>query len=167
MAQQSGGIARLESVPGQGTTVEMWLPASGIADVREAAAAGDGPSLAGVKVLVVEDDDFVRAGMADALVTLGCDVAQANGGAAGLDALARGRPDLLVTDYLMPGMTGSELAREARERFAGLPIVVATGYADMEAIRHAAGDVEILRKPFQIAELGAAVRKAIRAAAPT
>lgn len=164
MARQSGGIARIDSLPGQGTTVEIWLPAAAGADVQEASEAEEDRSLAGLKMLIVEDDDFVRASMADALVTLGCEVALAADGSAALDALAQGRPDLLLTDYLMPGMTGAELAGRARERFPGLPVVVATGYADMDAIRRAVGDVTILRKPFQIAELDAALRKALRAA---
>jgi len=164
MARQSGGIARIDSLPGQGTTVEIWLPAAAGADVQEASEAEEDRPLAGLKMLIVEDDDFVRASMADALVTLGCEVALAADGSAALDALAQGRPDLLLTDYLMPGMTGAELAGRARERFPGLPVVVATGYADMNAIRRAVGDVTILRKPFRIAELGAAVRKALRAA---
>jgi signal transduction histidine kinase len=164
MARQSGGMARIDSVSGQGTTVEIWLPAAAAVDVQEASDAEAGRPLAGLKMLIVEDDDFVRAGMADALLTLGCEVAQAADGSAGLDTLALGRPDLLLTDYLMPGMTGAELAGRARQRFPGLPVVVATGYADMEAIRRVVGDVTILRKPFQIAELGAAVRKALRAA---
>ncbi|GGY37047.1 ATP-binding protein [Pseudoduganella albidiflava] len=167
MARQSGGIARLESTPGQGTTVEMWLPASDGQETGETDAAEQGTPLDGLEVLLVEDDDFVRTCMADALATLGCQVAQVADGAAGLDALAGRRPGVLVTDYLMPGITGAELARKARERFAGLPIVVVTGYADMDAIRHAVGDVEILRKPFLIAELGAAVRKVLRAAPAT
>ncbi|WP_371870561.1 ATP-binding protein [Pseudoduganella umbonata] len=167
MARQSGGIARVESMPGQGTTVEMWLPAAGAGDVPEVDTAGHEPQLAGLKVLVVEDDAFVRACMVDALALLGCEVEQAPDGAAGLDALAHGPPGVLVTDYLMPGMTGAELARQARARFAGLPVVVATGYADMDAIRDAAGGVEILRKPFLIAELGAAVRRALGAVPAT
>ncbi len=168
MARQSGGLARIESLPGQGTTVEIWLPAARAEDVQEAADADEEQPLTGLKMLIVEDDDFVRACMTDALVTLGCEVAQAADGTAGFDTLLQeGRPDLLVTDYLMPGMTGAELAGRARERFPGLPVIVATGYADMDAIRHAVGDVTILRKPFRIAELGAAVRKALRAAVAT
>ncbi|HEX8603574.1 MAG TPA: response regulator [Pseudoduganella sp.] len=163
MARQSAGVARIDSLPGQGTTVEIWLPAAAAVAVQEATEEEAAP-LAGLKMLIVEDDDFVRASIADALVTLGCEVAQAADGSAGLDTLAQGRPDLLLTDYLMPGMTGAELAGRARERFPGLPVVVATGYADMDAIRRVVGDVTILRKPFQIAELGAAVRKALRAA---
>ncbi|GGX94589.1 response regulator [Massilia dura] len=167
MARQSGGLARIESLPGQGTTVEIWLPAARAEDVQDAADPDEEQPLSGLKALIVEDDDFVRACMTDALVTLGCEVAQAADGTTGFDTLLQARPDLLVTDYLMPGMTGAELAGRARERFPGLPVIVATGYADMDAIRHAVGDVTILRKPFRIAELGAAVRKALRAAVAT
>ena len=163
MTQQSGGAARIESLQGEGTTVEIWLPA---ADASAARAPGDvvpEGAIAGSRLLVVEDDEFVRACMVDTLTALGCVVRQASNGDEAVHALAQDRPDLLLTDYLMPGMTGAELARSARDRYPDLPVIVATGYADMEAIQASIGEGMVLRKPFQMAELGAAVGKALGA----
>ncbi|TWI69494.1 phospho-acceptor domain-containing protein [Pseudoduganella lurida] len=164
MAQQSGGIARIESAPGHGTTVEIWLPAA----TAEAAERQPEPAarnaLQGARVLVVEDDELVRTGMVDALLALGCEVTQAASGDEAVTMLAERQPQLLLTDYLMPGMTGAELADRARAAFPDLPVVVATGYADMEAVQRAVGQGAVLRKPFHMAELAAAVERGLQGA---
>jgi len=159
MARQSGGGAFVHSVPGAGATVEVWLPAVLDAAVARQADEVDVHTLRGLKVLVVEDDAFVRAGIVDALLAFGCDVSQAPGGQEALALLPGMLPGLLLTDYLMPDMTGVELAVRARELLPDLPVLVATGYADMGAIDSAIGNGAILRKPFQLAELGAAVAR--------
>ena len=159
MARQSGGGAFVHSVPGAGATVEVWLPAVLDAAVAQQADEVDVHTLRGLKVLVVEDDAFVRAGIVDALLAFGCDVSQAPGGQEALALLPGMLPGLLLTDYLMPDMTGVELAVRARELLPDLPVLVATGYADMGAIDSAIGNGAILRKPFQLAELGAAVAR--------
>jgi signal transduction histidine kinase len=161
MAQQSGGGAFIHSAPGQGATVEIWMRAARDDDAREHPPGFDRQGLAGLKVLVVEDDGEVRAGIVDALLALGCNVSQAVGGTQGLAVLASGEPGLLLTDYLMPDMTGVELAVRARALFPRLPVLVATGYADMGAIEHAIGSHAVLRKPFQLAELSAAVTRVV------
>jgi signal transduction histidine kinase/ActR/RegA family two-component response regulator len=164
MAQQSGGAARIISAPGAGTTVEIWLRAD----------SGDSGSLArpaepaaavprkGARILVVEDDDFVRTSMVASLEALGHEVAQAADGEAGLRELGRAAPDLMITDYLMPGITGAELVRRARKDHPGLPMIIATGYADMKAIEQVIGDDMVLRKPFQLAELASSVDRALQ-----
>lgn len=161
MAQQSGGGAYVRSVEGAGATIEIWLPAVDMAtDFDDSEMGGiDHDVLAGLKVLVVEDDDLVRAGIVDALITLRCIVSQAGSGEDGLSAIDAAEPDFLLTDYLMPDMTGLNLAIRARERYPALPVLVATGYADMSAIEETLGKGAILRKPFQLAELGAAVAR--------
>jgi signal transduction histidine kinase/ActR/RegA family two-component response regulator len=161
MAQQSGGGAFIRSAPGKGATVEIWMQAARDDAAGEGTADIDRQGLAGLKVLVVEDDGDVRAGIVDALLALGCNVSQAGGGTQGLAVLASGEPGLLLTDYLMPDMTGVELAVRARELFPRLPVLVATGYADMGAIEHAIGTHAVLRKPFQLAELSAAVNRVV------
>jgi CheY-like chemotaxis protein len=80
-----------------------------------------------------------------------------------LAALSRSKPELLLTDYMMPGMTGAELVVKAREMFPRLPALVATGYADMEDIEHSIGKGAVLRKPFEMTELGAAIARAMAA----
>ncbi|HEX8406843.1 MAG TPA: response regulator [Duganella sp.] len=158
MAQQSGGAAFVRSVEGHGATVEIWLPLAPVA-APAPVRPNDADALAGLKILLVEDDALVREGMAEALTSFGCEVAQTSSGTEGLAALAARRPDLLLTDYLMPGMTGAELACEARTLFPDLPILVATGYADMAAIESAIGGNAVLRKPFALSELALAVAK--------
>jgi signal transduction histidine kinase/ActR/RegA family two-component response regulator len=166
MAQQSGGAARILSEQGVGTTVEIWLRAAGGgADLLPAAAPAPAAlARPGVRILVVEDDDFVRESMVESLEALGHAVAQAPNGEAGLRELQRARPDLIITDYLMPGMTGAELVLRAREELPGVPMIIATGYADMKAIEQVIGDDMLLRKPFQLAELAATVERALQKA---
>jgi signal transduction histidine kinase/ActR/RegA family two-component response regulator len=163
MAQQSGGAARILSEQGVGTTVEIWLQASGSgADLppqaQPAVATTPRP---GVRILVVEDDNFVRESMVESLEALGHTVAQAADGEAGLRELMRAPPDLIISDYLMPGMTGAELVQRARAALPGVPMIIATGYADMKAIEQVIGDDMLLRKPFQLAELAATVERAL------
>jgi len=163
MAQQSGGAARILSEQGVGTTVEIWLRAAGSA---AAVAALARPSVAvtrqrGACILVVEDDAYVRQSVVESLEVLGHTVAQAADGEAGLRELQRSRPDLLITDYLMPGMTGAELVHQARAIHPGVPMMIATGYADMRAIEEVVGEDMVLRKPFQLAELAASVERAL------
>ena len=164
MAQQSGGAARILSEAGVGTTVEIWLRAAsgaGEAAPRPAPASALPGLNPGSRILVVEDDDFVRTSMVESLEALGHRVAQAADGEAGLRELRRERPDLMITDYLMPGMTGADLVQRARVDFPGLPMIIATGYADMRAIEQVIGDDVVLRKPFQLAELATSVERAL------
>lgn len=169
MAQQSGGTARVSSERGVGTTVEIWLRQAE-EEQEPAAQAAPAPSLdgAGQQVLVVEDDSPVRQLMVESLEALGYQVSQAADGEAGLRELRRARPSLMITDYLMPGMTGAELVSIANREFPGLPVIIATGYADMQAIEQVIGANTVLRKPFQLGELAAVVSEALaRPAAST
>lgn len=161
MAQQSGGAAFARSVEGVGTTIEIWLRRGSAQSEESPVAKNDLHALGGLRILLVEDDDLVRAGMADALVSFGCLVHQASCGAEGITALERERPDVLLTDYLMPGITGAELAAKARALHPGLPVLVATGYADMGAIEGALGGNAVLRKPFQLSDLASAVARLV------
>ena len=167
MAQQSGGAARIMSEPGVGTTVEIWLRTARAARELPALAPARLPApTAPARILIVEDDDFVRESMVSSLEALGHTVTQAADGEAGLAALQQAQPDLLITDYLMPGMTGAELMRRTRTMFPELPMIIATGYADMKAIEEVIRDDIVLRKPFQLAELAVSVGQALERRSP-
>ena len=162
MAVQSGGAARVQSAPGMGTTVEIWLPRA-----QAPAAAAQRPDTfaaaphAGARLLLVEDDDSVRQLMAESLEAIGYAVTQAADGETALGLLRQAVPDLLITDYLMPGMTGAELMQKVRSEAPDLPMIIATGYADMKAIEEVIGENQLLRKPFPLAELAATVARAL------
>jgi len=163
-ARQSGGIARVRSEEGQGTTVEILFPqADEEADepvhLRQAPAV---PPLAGsCHILVVEDDPDVRRVIVECLSLIGYQVTEAANGAEALQSLAAVKPDLMVVDYAMPDMTGAEVIAEGRKMVGDIPVILATGYADMAVVERLAGKPKILRKPFDIAALGDAVSSAL------
>jgi signal transduction histidine kinase len=167
LAAQSGGALALRSAPGEGTTAELLLPvapaetAAAAAPLRAAAPAPDGSAL---EVLVVDDDPLVGAGTADMLEDLGHAVELASSAREALEILSAGRSfDLVITDHAMPGMTGLQLAESLRESRPGLPVVLATGYADLPASGELAA-LSRLSKPFTQDELAAAICAAMRSA---
>ncbi|MEJ8839577.1 response regulator [Ramlibacter sp. AN1133] len=166
-ARQSGGLARIRSEEGQGTTVEMLFPEAD-ADADEQVASKQQPAvpaLAGAcHILVVEDDPDVRRVIVECLSLIGYKVTEAANGSEALASLAAARPDLMVVDYAMPDMTGAEVISESRKMVGDLPVILATGYADMAAVERLAGRPRILRKPFDIAALGDAVSSVLEAA---
>jgi signal transduction histidine kinase/ActR/RegA family two-component response regulator len=166
IAQQSGGTVRLASVEGEGSTVDIWLPATEPANAaaEEAFATEAGADAASQRILVVDDDAAVRRFIVESLQSLGYSVDEAPEGESGLRQLERERPDLLIVDYAMPGMTGVDVVREARATAPDLPILMATGYADMDAVDRVIPPENLLRKPFRLSELSVAVRKALASA---
>jgi len=164
LAKQSGGGVRIDSAPGAGTSVRVFLPR---ASVQPEAAEDEALPFADtapkdLNVLLVDDDSAVREVTAGILHDLGYRVVEAGSGGAALDVLDRqGRIDVLLMDFAMPGMNGAEVAREVRVRRPGLPIVFVTGYADTEALA-AGGDEAILRKPFVERELAAKLHALLR-----
>jgi signal transduction histidine kinase/ActR/RegA family two-component response regulator len=166
-ARQSGGLVRIRSAEGAGTTVEMYFPESDAesteeVNVRQQPAV---PALAGAcHILVVEDDPDVRRVIVECLSLIGYKVTEAANGTEALGQLAAIKPDLLVVDYAMPDMTGAEVISEARKLVGDVPVILATGYADMAAVERLAGRPRILRKPFDIAQLGDAVSGVLDAA---
>jgi PAS domain S-box-containing protein len=164
VARQSGGTARIDSTPGEGTTVRLYFRrAEGEA---EAAAAERGK--AAIKaarrkasVLVIDDDPDVRAFIAASLADYGYAVREAADGVAGLKAFAQQRPDLVIVDFAMPGMAGSEVAARMLRDVAGQPILFVSGYNETDAIRAAAPDAQLLAKPFRPDALDAAVRECL------
>lgn len=166
-ARQSGGLAHIRSQPGKGTTVEMLFPAAP-ADPEELDHVAQSPSMPekakGFHILVVEDDAEVRRVIVECLSLIGYRVTEAANGTEALDAVRSARPDLMVVDYAMPDMTGAEVISRARQLVGDVPVILATGYADMAQVERLAGKLNILRKPFDIATLGDAVHQALEAA---
>jgi CheY-like chemotaxis protein len=113
------------------------------------------------RVLVIEDDPDVRTFLVDCLTLLGYVAVEAAHGRAGLERLAAQRPDVLMVDFAMPGMNGIEVITEARKTHPGLPAILATGYADADVNEGSCVEYAVLRKPFQIAELNAALKAAL------
>lgn len=170
IAKQSGGTAKIKSEVGVGTTVEIWLPFAEQGEIAELAPRGDlGLKSNGKRacVLVVEDDPRVRQFIVECLEILGYQVAQAESAQAGLDKLDAISPDLLITDFLMPGMTGAELIKQAQLKCPGLPAIIATGYANMSAIDEVIDTECVLRKPFQLNDLAYKVQHALDRCLPS
>ena len=164
-ARQSGGGVRLRSRPGEGTAVSVLLPASKAAPRAAAAPANDDAAeqrAEGAAVLVCEDNDDVAALAVDMLGQLGHRSTRVGTAAAALGALEDGRAvDLLFTDVLMPGgMDGLALAREARRRRPGLPVLLTTGYTGSDAADLPIS-LPVLRKPYKLADLAQALQSAL------
>lgn len=168
-ARQSGGTVRIESKLGRGTTIRVFLPRTdqpAAARLRDGSAANHVPTGSG-RVLLIDDDEDLRSVVSSALNALGYEVIVAADGPSGLNELHSCRPDVLVVDFAMPGMNGADVANRARELCPGLPVVLASGYANTDAIERAIGrNGRILRKPFRIDELLAAVAQAAEDAGP-
>ena len=159
LAAQSGGTMRLISQIGQGTTVEVWLPRSHLAKgaMQPARSAVDDRDSSSFTILVVDDDIMIAEVTAALLEDLDHTVIAVNSAAEAIELLqARGDTiDLLLTDHAMPGMTGIELAAKARENRPELPIILASGYAEIPSGEGLG--LFRLAKPYRREELEAGV----------
>nr|WP_314446053.1 PAS domain-containing protein [uncultured Sphingomonas sp.] len=169
VARQSGGTARIDSRTGEGTTVRLFFrQAEGAAVKPGAAGTVDGGDMRAAeqaaRVLVVDDDADVRGFVVASLEDLGYEVAEACDGVEALQQFRREPPDLVVLDYLMPGMSGAEVAREIRNARPEQPILFVSGYSETDAIRAAAPGATLLPKPFRSEALAACVRKVLSGA---
>jgi PAS domain S-box-containing protein len=164
LALQLNGALRMSSELGRGTTAELWLPAT----FMEAEAAGPTPDAAraaaaasNVTILVVDDDALIAMSTVEMLEDLGHAVIEANSGKHALEILREEQTvDLLITDYSMPNMTGAQLAKAARELRPELPILLATGYAELP--RDSDIDLPRLGKPYQQDQLAREIEKVLR-----
>jgi PAS domain S-box-containing protein len=158
LASQLGGGMKIASQPGVGTRVDLWLPQTETAPELQARETEGLQARAPSVVLLVDDEDVVRASTAHMLVDLGYQVIEAGSAAEAL-GLAEAGPafDLLVTDHLMPGLTGAELAHKVRARWPDRPVLVISGYAEADEI---APNLARLSKPFRQVELARALAEA-------
>jgi CheY-like chemotaxis protein len=164
LAAQSGGRLRIFSEPNVGTTLKLWLPKT----KEQSVAAGDiqsldsPPAVAACRVLLVDDDVLVMTGTAAMIEDLGHTPIEANSGADALAKLASGlEVDVVMTDHAMPGMTGLQLAKCIQEKYAGLPIILATGYAELPGDPTLLGLLR-LAKPCSQYEIATAIQTALR-----
>ena len=167
--RQSGGAVQLDSAPGRGTTVRVLLPRHDHAHSENELPAPDTElpkAGAGETVLLVEDEDEVRATTAEHLRDLSYVVLEVADGPAALRLLRLGRRvDLLVTDVGLPGgMNGRQVAEAARERLPGLPALFITGYAGTVLQEQLAPGMDVIRKPFPLDALVATIRAMLDAA---
>ncbi len=158
-AEQSGGAFRIESAPGAGTTVRIWLPCATEAASAPPVRAETSllPRLRG-RVLLVDDDPLVRATLSEQLAELGLSVVSACDGFAGLRALGEDAGiGLLISDLAMAGMDGVALIQAAQRARPGLPAVLVTGHADSEMALELKwsidGPFSVLQKPVSAVQL--------------
>ena len=154
LAVQSGGGFKLASTLGEGSTVSLWVPVSATPDLERQQHEAERTRPLAAKsqcILLVDDDELVRASGTSSLRRAGYDVVQAADGEEALALLdAAGPFDLMVTDYAMPGLSGLDLIDAARRRKPRMPVLMVTGYADNG---RESADVPRLQKPFLPAEL--------------
>ena len=159
LAQQLKGALRLFSTPGHGTRAELWLPvADGVPMVVTSGLQEAAPNeKRTAKLLFVDDDFLIGLATTDLLEDLGHTVIRASSGSEALDILRADEAiDLMITDYAMPGMTGLQLAEQARSMRPELPILLATGYADLPA--RASLELPRLNKPYQQKQLAEQIK---------
>lgn len=163
LASQLGGGLAISSKLGLGTCVELFLPVSEEAAQQKTQPEGVESRTAAGTVLLVDDEDLVRCSTADMLAELGYAVVEADSAEEALRLVNSGlEPDLLVTDHLMPGLSGTELAHELRGRWRNLPVLLVSGYAEAEGV---APDLVRLVKPFRQVDLAAKLEDLVNAAA--
>jgi PAS domain S-box-containing protein len=157
VAAQSGGRLLLKSVEGTGTTAELWLPVAEVGDATIAPAEpAEEKATRPLRVLAVDDDVLVLFNTVAMLEDLGHQVSQAESAREALALVKSGEPfDLVITDQAMPQMTGSQLALAIRQERPALPILLATGYAELPP--DARADLPRLSKPFLQRQLAHAI----------
>ena len=170
IVKQSGGWIFADSKPGQGATFTIYLPvhAAGAAPrvpQRETPVAKPAGTWGTGTVLLVEDEAMVRAVAERALARQGYQVLTADNGEAALEVLEKsGRPDLLISDVVMPSMDGPTMVRHVRERYPDLPVLFMSGYAEEQLRKSIDLDrVTFLPKPFSVQQLAEATRDALAA----
>lgn len=156
-ALQSGGSATIESVVGEGTAVELWIPRTEKQPQRQAASGSAAALPSGLRVLVVEDSEHVRYFARQLLDDLGCTVFEASNAGEALELMTRHEVDLVFSDIVMPGTNGLELAKEIRRKYRETPVLLASGYSSKQFIPMDEREFPILRKPYKLQTLAASI----------
>ena len=164
LAAQSGGLLRIDSKPNVGTVLELWLPNAETAAVAAAAAPSvkiPVPQVGTCRILIVDDDQLVMTGIAAMIEDLGHTPIEAHSGAEALAKLASNlNVDVVITDHAMPAMTGLQLAKSIQESYSGIPIILATGYAELPVDPASLGMIR-LAKPCNQYEIAMAIQSAL------
>ncbi len=152
LTAQLGGGLTIDSAPGRGTTISLWLPVSMVTPSGEERPAEQSPFPTRLgTALLIDDEDLVRMSTAHMLADLSYNVVEAASAEEALRLIDNGLvPDVLITDHLMPGMSGADLARRLKHSHPALPVLIVSGYADESGID---ADIPRLTKPFRNAEL--------------
>ncbi|MBY5786197.1 hybrid sensor histidine kinase/response regulator [Rhizobium leguminosarum] len=161
LASQSGGRLMMKSSLGEGTTAELWFPVAIVEQVTEAAAdrqQQEDNAARRLRIVAVDDDGLVLMNTTLMLEDLGHTVFEAMAGPEALDILRKHQVDLVICDHAMPRMTGAQLAEAIRSEWPEMPIILATGYAE---IPEGAGIANLPRlgKPFSQAQLAEAISR--------
>jgi signal transduction histidine kinase len=160
LAEQSGGAFRLHSKVGVGTRADLWLPVAASAPALSALPAPVHVTTVPATILLVDDDALIASSTAALLEDLGHRVAEAHSGQEALILIQDGLvPDIVVTDYAMPGMTGMDLAVALREQHPGLPVLLATGYAELQGEQPL--ELPRIAKPYTQQQLSAEIMRVV------
>ncbi len=162
-ARQSGGTVRIVSAENEGTVIILYLPrttevADPVAIERLAQATGSRQ-----RILVVDDDNDVRGVAAQMIEEIGYQVVAAASGSEALTEFGRASFDLVLTDVVMPGMSGVDLARRIRAVAPAMPLLFASGYADVATFGDELAAETVLKKPYRIGEVAARIGDALSA----
>jgi PAS domain S-box-containing protein len=165
ITRQAGGTARIISSAETGTMVTLYLRQTATPAVLNKADEEDriiDVVKAATKILIIDDDDDIRNILAECLTVLGYDVSETSNGFSALDMMAVSLPDILLTDYFMPIINGSEVVKRARANGFNMPVIFASGYSNTEALDEAIGfKANVLVKPFSIQVLVQAIETAL------
>jgi len=162
IVEQSGGAIEVDSAPGMGSSFRVWLPSVEEAAETAAVAPASAPAAGTETILLVEDEAVVRQLVAEILETTGYTVLQAGDGPSALELLRRhAEPvELLVTDVVMPGMSGPEVAKAVTAMRPGMHVLYTSGYTDQAIGHHGVLEpgIAFLQKPFSADDLTTKVR---------